>query len=444
MASLILAAKRCMESIPRPLGKWAAYVPYDWRLGPAYNQCRNAIARFEHASDDERIAWFLPRLQRIVRYAYDNIPFYRHFYDDRGFAPGDLKRWDDWKGVPIVTRRDMQETSIDDRGNPHRGALLLNTGGTSGQPLHFYVDRQAFAREWAHMHAIWERLGYRATDLKITFRGKNLGRRPIRYNAVHNEYMVNAYAPWPAVAEALTKVAGGGDVRFIHGYPSAVAEFAQQCRVNHPDLRDALRRGLKGILLSSEYPAPIYRDEIDEIFQAASISWYGHSEMAVLAYETERLVYRPMQTYGLVEAIPFDDTHRLVGTSFDNTACPFIRYDTGDAVRPLEAGAFLRSFSVAEGRLGDFVTDASGKRIPLTALVFGRHHQLFTWAQFMQIREDGPGKSTVFVTVRPGEARSVEDARRDFDSANVMIDFTFELRQEPVRTTAGKVPFLVT
>ena len=443
MASLILAAKRGMESIPRPVGKWAAYIPYSWRLGPAYNQCRDEMAQFEQADDDERIAWFLPRLQRIVQYAYDNIPFYRRVYDDQRFAPGDLKRWDDWRRVPIVTRHDMQSASINDRGNPRRGALLLNTGGTSGHPLEFYVDRQAFAREWAHMHAIWQRLDYRATDLKITFRGKNLADRPIRYNPVHNEYLVNAYAPWPSVAEALMKVAGRGRVKFIHGYPSAVAEFAQQCRVDCLDLRDALRHSLKGILLGSEYPAPMYRDVIDDVFQAKSISWYGHSEMNVLAHETDRLVYRPMQTYGLVEAVASDDSHRLIGTSFENTASPFIRYDTGDTVEPLETGALLRSFRVADGRVGDFVTDANGKRISLTALVFGRHHPVFSWAQFLQIREDAPGKTTVLVTVRPGEVRAVEDARRDFDATNVMIDFTFELRHQPVRTKAGTVPLLI-
>ena len=38
--------------------------------------------------------------------------------------------------------------------------MKINTGGTSGQPLEFYLDHQAFAREWAHMHHLWQAHGY--------------------------------------------------------------------------------------------------------------------------------------------------------------------------------------------------------------------------------------------------------------------------------------------
>ena len=50
--------------------------------------------------------------------------------------------------------------------------MLLNTGGTTGAPFCFYIDKNAFAREWAHMHYIWELKGYNYKDLKSNIKRK--------------------------------------------------------------------------------------------------------------------------------------------------------------------------------------------------------------------------------------------------------------------------------
>ena len=61
---------------------------------------------------------------------------------------------------------------------------------------------------------------------------------------------------------------------------------------------------LKGAFLGSEYPHKQYREVIEDVFDIDTISWYGHTERAVLAYEKhEQFVYEPFLSYGFSEAI---------------------------------------------------------------------------------------------------------------------------------------------
>jgi phenylacetate-CoA ligase len=295
------------------------------------------------------------------------------------------------------------------------------------------------------MHRIWARVGYRPTDVKLTLRGKHLGGDVYRYNAVHNEFLLNGYVPLRDVLDAVRAIAKRRNIAYIHGYPSAIAELARGCTELAPDVATTLRRTLRGVLLGSEYPAPVYRDRIEQAFGAPTISWYGHSEMAILAGEVDRFLYAPMLSYGLTEAVPDGrGGHRLVGTSYDNVASPFIRYDTGDSIEPVEVrGGILRTFRIASGRVGEYVTDKTGGHVSLTALIFGRHHPIFDTADFLQVRQTSPGAVEILVTPSPGARVTSDDVRAGFDATHVALDIRYTVCQEPIRTPAGKVPLLV-
>jgi phenylacetate-CoA ligase len=444
--SLLLTAKRAAERIPEPVGRQLARVPFSVRLGPAYSRARADIARFGALPAEARRQWVFGHVRRIVEHAHREVPFYRAWFARHGFDPRALRGFDDLRQIPVVTKADLREWTLEDRSCAQRGRLLLNTGGTSGEPLDFHVDRQAFAREWAHLLAIWAHLGYRRTDTKLTFRGKNLGSATLRYNAVHNEWVVNtAHCDPDAVARAVLALATRRRISFLHGYPSAIHEFARLCADRHPELADSLRRSLRGVLFGSEYPAPVYREPVEAVFGAPTLSWYGHSEMAILAYEESGPYrYRPMQTYGFVEAVPDGAGEaRLVGTSFHNLAGPLIRYDTGDRVEPVERDGVLEEFRVASGRVGEFVTDRGGRRIPLTALVFGRHHAVFGTARFVQVHQGEPGRATLVVVLPAGVDAAGQSTPAAFDLTGLDMEFRLAVRDQPVRTAAGKVPLLV-
>lgn len=438
--------KSVVENLPEPFARPLAHVPFKVRLGSAYSQMRREITSVERMDPEQVRQYAFSRFRRIVKIAMEGSSFYRTFYGDHGFRLEDLRALEDVQAVPVVTKDDLRSVPLDQWTIDKGGGYKVNTGGTSGSPLEFYLDRQAWAREWAHNHHYWGRFGYSPRDVKLTFRGENIGAEVVAYNAVHNEYVVSAYHALPEIAQAVRAIVKRRKIRFLHGYPSIISEFACYCRDQDPEL--AARFGdLCRVILASEYPAPVYRDVIEEVFGVPTFSWYGHSEQAVYAAEgREPFLFEPALTYGLVEALPHNSgEHRLLGTSFHNTACPFIRYDTGDLVDPLFGReGMMRGFRVTRGRVGDYVLDKKGNRISLTALIFGRHHPVFADARFIQVMQDKPGFAHIMVTVpdTPNQRQTVDWASA-FDSSNVAIDFTFEVRSQPIRTTGGKVPLLV-
>lgn len=438
--------KSIAEKIPQPIGKIAAHIPHSWRLGGEYTETRKRIERFENSDNAYRTTEVARLIKKSVKLHLANFPEYRQHISKPAEILESTEGLDTL--AALQTLRPVNKVFLQhlDRQRPtpiRSGAIKLNTGGTSGQPLAFYVDKHAFAREWAHMHHIWRRLGYHPTDLKLTFRGKNLGSAALRYNAVHNEILVNPYVPFDQTATAITEIAK--HIRFLHGYPSSIFEFVRRCS-EHSSTRHEilyqLRQNLQGILYGSEFPVQTYRKFVEDALETPSISWYGHSEMCILAYEVAPNRYRPMHSYGFAETLPNEHGgESLIGTSYFNTETPFIRYETGDVVSALKSGGFVEEFQITEGRAGDFVTDKHGQRISLTALIFGRHHSFFNAGQFVQVRQKAPGKMTLVIV--PLNADEGQDHASQFDLANIAMDCDFEIRSEPVRTKAGKVPLLI-
>lgn len=440
--------KKVLEKVPYPLGRFFSTVPFKHIFGKSYTQFRSEIEAEFTLSESERRDFIFKKMKGVVNHAYENTSFYRDFYDKHHFSAKELDSFEDLRKIPIVRKQDLKTCSLEERSVLSHASDKLNTGGTTGEPLEFYIEHGALAREWAHMIKIWERVGYQRTDLKLTFRGKNIGDRVYQYNPVNNEYLVNTYANLDRVCEELERLAMKREIRFIHGYPSTIYEFAGYVERNRPELAGLLNKTLKGILFGSEYPAPVFRETINRVFTCPDISWYGHSEMCILAGENgTEWVYEPFQTYGYCEAVEVEDGtggYRLVGTSYHNTATPFIRYDTGDLITPVETEkGVLKSFKVSYGRVGEFISDQNRQQVSLTSLIFGRHHPLFGKAKFIQVKQKKAGTATIVVTLEEGETISEGELAAKFDSSNVKIEFSFEITDKPYRTSSGKVPLLI-
>jgi phenylacetate-CoA ligase len=321
------------------------------------------------------------------------------------------------------------------------GFKLYNTGGTSGTPLSFYVGKNYYSREWAHMHYMWKKIGYNPTSTKITLRGKSLGETYL-YNFNQNEFLINSYHSFNSKDYlALLKVFKKYNTEFMHGYPSSIYSFLKEISVQAPYLLDYLKKNIKGIMFGSEFPSPHYRNYIENLLTKNTISWYGHTEGVVLAGEMfQKYEYVPFLSYGYTETIKKDGYNHLVGTCFDNYATPFIRYDTEDLINPnLNKNGLLESFEIKEGRVGEFVVDKNNKMISLTGLIFGRHHKLFDMVDFIQVKQKNPGEIVVYYS----NSSIIENPNALFDSSNLNLDLIFQQIKEPYKTPLGKIPLLI-
>jgi phenylacetate-CoA ligase len=112
------------------------------------------------------------KFQRILRWAYDNSPFYHRLYHEAGLEPGDVKSFDDITKVPKTDKAMLRE--IQGRPPFPYGDILAvpieevtefrQTSGTTGQPVYHpetWQDWEWSAESWAY--ALYAQ-GYRKTD----------------------------------------------------------------------------------------------------------------------------------------------------------------------------------------------------------------------------------------------------------------------------------------
>lgn len=406
------------------------------------NSKKNSLVKnFDTWSVDRRQQFVFQTIKQNVERAYAKIPFYHDYYNNNNFKPADLESFDDIQKIPVINKRLLTKYPIEHRSLPIYGAVVSNTGGSSGNSLAFYTDENARkVNEALHMTIVWEKLGYKSSDLKLVLNGQNRIENDIDFCFRTNSLRLDVYKEFNQTAQKLKKIAKNFPVRFLHGYPSIIYEFALYCDEYDSELKEILRKSLKGALLGSEYPHSRFRDKIENVFHISTVNWYGHTEAAVLAWEkNEKFRYYPFQTYGFAETT--EDGH-LVGSSFYDKATPFIRYDTEDVISDAEINdGFLISFGIKEGRSGEYVTDKNGKNISLTALIFGRHHKLFDYCSHIQVSQEENGKAQIlFVPIEKGIELSPE---RLFDSSNIEMEFSFRKLEHPVRTKSGKLNLLV-
>lgn len=121
----------------------------------------------------EKLAQFrLGKFIKIISWAYDKSPFYHRLYKDAGLEPGDIKKYQDIKKVPTLSKamyRGIQSKEPFPYGDilcvPLREVVAYRqTSGTTGQPVYqsatwedWEVDTECYA------YALYAQ-GYRDTD----------------------------------------------------------------------------------------------------------------------------------------------------------------------------------------------------------------------------------------------------------------------------------------
>lgn len=428
------------EKIPASAGVILNHVPFWIRLGFDYTKYYKLAGRLMKADEKSRVDYVISNFNRVYDHFRQNNFFYEQLIEKDGFAD-EIKTLDDIKKIPILTKAALRETPVEKRTIMQYAFKKFNTGGTSGSPLSFYLDNKFYQREWSHIHYMWGRIGYNPNCTKITIRGKNI-RDIYKYRFNQNEFLINSYYSFNREDYLnLLRVFKRYNTEFIHGYPSAIYYFLKEISIYAPFLLDFLKKNIKGVLFGSEYPSPRYRNYIEDLLTKNTLSWYGHTEGLVMAGELyQKYEYVPFLSYGFVEAVKSDNHYHLVGTSFDNYASPFIRYDTEDLIEPeFNQYGMVECFRIKEGRLGEFVVDKNYKKISLTALIFGRHHKLFDRVNFIQVKQIIPGQIIVYYS----NFTPVENPAELFDSTNLNLDVLFEQTKEPFKTSYGKIPLLI-
>jgi phenylacetate-CoA ligase len=312
-------------------------------------------------------------LRTILDHAYRSVPYYRRMFDDLGMQPGDIAAPADLARLPVLTRAQIRQ---------HRAELLSqtvapgsffahSTGGSTGEPIDFYRAHEHneyanFAGDYRSFHrAGWqpgERMAWiwgHPLEAREAAQSRALGlkRRIGDWLRDLGFEIFDAFDAGPERMGQWVERFRRRRFRYVHGYASALSDFAHYLEANHIELH-----GIRGLVSTAEPLYPDQRALLTRVFGAPVIDKYGSREVPSIATGCRR---GRMHINSDLVYLEFLDSpgepaaKRLIVTDLHNTTFPFIRYDIGDCGTP-------------EPGLCD-----CGRPFPLMALTIGRAFDSF-------------------------------------------------------------------
>ena len=323
------------------------------------------------------------RLRALLASAQAHVPYYRQLFAASGFEPGAVQSIADLALVPLLTkaliRANVESLKADDAPPLKR----YNTGGSSGEPLVFFIGKDRVSHDVAAKWRATRWWGVDIGDPEIVVWGSpiELGAqdrlRGIR-DRILRTTLLPAFEMSDAKLDEFVAAIRATRPRMIFGYPSALAHIARHARQRGQRMDDL---GIAVAFVTSERLYDHQRVEIAQGFGCNVANGYGGRDAGFIAHECPHLGMHLSAEDIIVEIVAADGTvlppgqaGEIVVTHVATRDFPFIRYRTGDqgildhAACPCGRG--LPLLKEIQGRSTDFVVAHDGTVMHGLALIY--------------------------------------------------------------------------
>ncbi|WP_413438361.1 phenylacetate--CoA ligase family protein [Sulfuriferula sp. GW1] len=334
--------------------------------------------------DTERLQVLqLERLCALLTHAQAQVPYYRELFARIGFEPAALASLNDLARLPFLTKVEIRSHLNELKADNATGLARFNTGGSSGEPLIFFIGRERVSHDVAAKWRATRWWGVDIGDPEIVVWGSpiELGAqdkvKQLRDKLLRTKLL-------PAFEMSAQKLDGFiGEIRamrpkMLFGYPSALAHIA-----HHADERGIAMNhlGIKVAFVTSEALYDHQREQIERTFGCPVANGYGGRDAGFIAHQcpaggmhltAEDVIVEIVDPAGNV--LPHGESGEIVVTHLATGDFPFIRYRTGDVGvlddQPCPCGRGLPLLKAIEGRSTDFVVAQDGTVMHGLALVY--------------------------------------------------------------------------
>ena len=312
-----------------------------------------------------------------------HVPYYRRVFAEIGFDPSGVESLADLARLPFLDkpliRANLEPLRSDVAGNLKR----YNTGGSSGEPLIFYMGKDRISHDVAAKWRATRWWGVDIGDPEVVVWGSpiELGTqdrfRELRDRLLRTK-LLPAFEMSAANLDRFVAEIRAMRPRMVFGYPSALAHIARHAGITGQRLDDL---GIKVAFVTSERLYDDQRTQIARTFGCAVANGYGGRDAGFIAHEcpeggmhisAEDIVVEIVGPSG--EVLPPGESGEIVVTHLATREFPFIRYRTGDIgvlrSRPCPCGRGLPMLDEIEGRSTDFVIAEDGTVMHGLALIY--------------------------------------------------------------------------
>ena len=437
------------EKIKRILRPVIYRIPNSLRYGKYYRDFYKKIDDFYNLDINEKRKLQLKKLQEIVEYAYFHVPYYRELFDKNNISYK-IDSFEDFEKIPYLTkdiiRKNLEKLKSDEKIE----SVKLTTGGTTGMPMEFYLDKKININELAFVDYYWNKFSSEyKNNKKIAILRGNLPKNGKKFEKIGNNIIMSSFELTKSNTNEYLKILKEFNPDYLHIYPSSlslIAEFILENKIN------IKLKNLKGIFSSSETLRESQRVKIEEAFKVKICDLYGHSERVVIAFDNiQGKKYNLDLLYGYTEIINEVDENiilenekigEIVATGFWNKSMPLIRYKTGDnAVTNGEYNSLKNIF----GRKSEYFIDKDFNKV------------IFLWADepFWNCKEkvdayqyiqNKAGESILKIIKSQNNILTIDDEKgikKELGRLYPNINFKIEYVSKIERTNRGKYKYLI-
>jgi len=334
----------------------------------------------------------LKKFQKILKWSYENSPFYRSLYKDAGLEPGDIRTLDDIRKVP-KTEKSMLREAQGKEPFPYGSILSVpieqvteyrQTSGTTGQPVYHpetWQDWEWSAESWAY--ALYAQ-GYRDYDrvflpfgysVNIAFwaghyAAEKIGCEVVPGGVLNTEARILKMKEIKATALMATPT-------YILGMADVAKKKLGLDLPKDLNIRKITSAGEPGACI------PATKKRMEEMWGAKVYDQVGATEIGHWGYECQAQAgLHVLEAFHLVEIEDVETgasitepgkRGSMVITTFDRFAHPCVRFDSKDIVEwsPIERCECGRTFRLLKGGVvgrADDITKVKGVLLAPTAI----------------------------------------------------------------------------
>lgn len=311
------------------------------------------------------------RLRKLIKHAYENVPYYHDLFNSLGLKPQDIQSKADLHKIPILTKAIIKKEGIDrftaKNINP-KDIIKGASSGSTGEPLVYLRTKDAYSINIAANLRGWYDMGYRMGDKYIKL-SQNPRKNPIKRLQdwiTRNKYLATNPLTDENLKIILDKIEEYKP-KVIRCYPDPFL-FLARYKKQHPEYKHIpTALTTTGNTLHKET-----RQEIEDAFGCKIFDSYSCEGNACVFECPTHTCYHSAEEYGISEILNgngelvINGVGRLYSTDLWNFAHPFLRYDTQDNVEidatPCSCGRSHLKIIKILGRDNDVIISPQGRK----------------------------------------------------------------------------------
>lgn len=340
----------------------------------------------------ERSQWWSPeqieadrvaRLRDFLIRIGTRVPYYQDLFARLAFNPEQLSSVSQLQALPLLTKANIREHGERMKDSSPGPLSRYNTGGSSGEPLIFYIGKSRKSHDVAAKWRATRWWGVDIGDPELVVWGSpiELGAQD-RLRVLRDRLMRSRLLPAFEMSQAnldhfVATIRAQRPV-MLFGYPSSLSLIARHARGKGIAMNDL---GIRVAFVTSEKLYDEQKDIIESVFGCPVANGYGARDAGFIAHACPAGKLHISAEDIIVETVRSDgrptdkgEAGEIVITHLQTAEFPFVRYRTGDvgvlSDERCSCGRGLPVLADVQGRTTDFVVAQDGTIMHGLALIY--------------------------------------------------------------------------